>query len=775
MLITKLAQTRKIDRELSRDVRSALVESLYAPFASLVVGAISGVIVGLMASYRAADPWLVACSAAIFLIGVARVVSAMMYRRYKPGLSPDEVRRWERIYEVGAWSYSALLGLMCFLAIHRSEDAAVHLAVATTTAGYAAGITGRNAGRPIIAIGQLALAALPLAIALLIYGDAFHLMLGIVILLFVYGMTDITLSIHDVVIQALVNTRAKAALAVKYEEQAKQFDAALNNMSHGLCMFDPNGRLVVWNEQLFQVTGLDRRMIRAGMASMELLRLAETSGILSSRRARRLLVELQRERASRRGGQVDVDLADGRTLALSESMMPGGEAVTIFEDITDRRRAERQVERMARFDELTGLPNRGSFRERMHAEIGLLQRRGAQFAIHWIDLDRFKVVNDTLGHPVGDRLLQAVAERLRSAVRKTDLVARFGGDEFVVVQTPISRRREAAALAERLVEALAIPFEIDGQRIDVGGSVGVCLAPSDGTDADTLQKNADMALYAAKTDGGGCFHFFEKTMSAAAQARRSLELDLREALARGEFELYFQPLVDLKSDDITGCEALLRWKHPERGFVSPAEFIPIAEETGLIIPLSEWVLRAACQEAASWPHDIRVAVNISPVHFKDPTLVACVTAALSQSGLPASRLELEVTETVLLQDSEMTLSVMQQLRSLGLAMSLDDFGTGYSSLSYLRTYPFDKIKIDASFTRGLENDDGSIAIVRAVAGMGTDLGMTIVAEGIETLDELDCVKREGCTQGQGYLLGRPMPAANIRETLGRMHEIRYVA
>ncbi|MDQ0467167.1 putative bifunctional diguanylate cyclase/phosphodiesterase [Labrys wisconsinensis] len=743
----------------------ALVDSLYAPFASLVVGAVAGGLVGAMASYQSRDPWLTACSAAIFLVGLARVLSALAYRRRRdPGLV-ETAHRWERVYELGAWSYSGLLGLQCLLAVMRTNDPALHLVVSTLSVGYAAGITGRNAGRPYIAVAQLTLAAVPLSIGLYLNGGTMQATLATVLLMFVYAMIDITLSIRDIIVQALVTTRDKAELAGRYREQANRFDAALTNMSHGLCMFDRDGSLVVWNERFLEVTGLPAGLVRAGVSTHELMQIAIRSGHHSHAVVRRVFGKLAREAAGGHVGQTEARLTDGRTISLSQRAMPEGGSVVIFEDITARKEAERIVARMARYDELTGLANRRTFHQHTDSALARLRGGADRLAVHWIDLDRFKSVNDTLGHPVGDGLLRAVADRLRAAVRDTDVVARFGGDEFVIMQYPIRRGEDASRLARRLMEALSAPFQIEGHHLEIGASAGIAIAPRDGMDGDRLLKNADLALYRAKADGRGAYRLFEPSMDAGAQARRALELDLRHAWERGEFEVHYQPLVELSNRRIAGCEALVRWRHPSRGWISPLEFIPVAEETGLIVSLGEWVLNQACVEATAWPKGTRLAVNLSPVQFKSRSLGSSVVTALAKSGLPASRLELEVTEMVLLQDSDLTLATMTQLRQLGVRLSLDDFGTGYSSLSYLRKYPFEKIKIDSSFVKDIGHDAGSAAIVRAVASLGRDLGMSILVEGIETTEQFERVKAEGCTEGQGYLFGRPVPSHEIREVL----------
>jgi len=438
----------------------------------------------------------------------------------------------------------------------------------------------------------------------------------------------------------------------------------------------------------------------------------------------------------------------------------------VSEDIADRKRAEAQIARLAHYDPLTELPNRVLFQKDLGEALARRSRTGDQLAVHFIDLDRFKTVNDTLGHPLGDALLRIAAERLRGCVREGDTVARLGGDEFAVVQTGLTDLSGATRLAERVVEAMAAPFDLQGHQVMIGASVGVSVAPSDGDDADELLKKADMALYRAKADGRGAFHFFERAMDEQLQARRALELDLRRALVAGEFQLYYQPLYHLGDDRVTGCEALLRWNHPDRGMVSPADFIPIAEEIGLIVQLGEWVLREACAEAATWPDHVRLAVNLSPAQFRDRGLVRTVVSALAISGLPAERLELEITESVLLQDNVANMGMLHDLKALGVRISMDDFGTGYSSLSYLRSFPFDKIKIDQTFVRDILEDSDAMAIIKAVLDLGASLGIVTTAEGVETVEQLNALRDQGCAEIQGYFISRPAPASDIARLLG---------
>jgi len=388
-------------------------------------------------------------------------------------------------------------------------------------------------------------------------------------------------------------------------------------------------------------------------------------------------------------------------------------------------------------------------------------------AVLFLDLDRFKSVNDTLGHPVGDALLCAVTERLQMVVRGVDTVARLGGDEFAVVQMN-ARKAEATDLAGRIIETLSEPFEVLGHQVLIGTSVGIATAPIDGKEPDQLLRNADMALYRAKAQGRGNYHFFQPEMDAQLQARHSLEQDLRKALIAEQFELHYQPLIDLAGDEVTGFEALLRWNHPERGMIGPDDFIPIAEEIGMIVPLGEWVVKQACRDAATWPEKLSVAVNLSAAQFRNPLLPLSMVSALAAPGLSAKRLELEITETVLLQDDRAVLDALHQIRQLGVRICMDDFGTGYSSLSYLRSFPFDKIKIDRSFIRELGNDNDCLAIVRAVTRLGSSLGMTTTAEGVETKEQLEILRAEGCTQGQGFYFSHPIPAAGIPNLLRKL-------
>ena len=551
-------------------------------------------------------------------------------------------------------------------------------------------------------------------------------------------------------------------------------DAALSNMSQGLCLFDADNRLVIVNRRFCDIYRLPRERVHPGISFHALLELSVRAGNHGARDAADLYRERLRVITRREAGTAFQELADGRVVAIAHEPTAEGGWVATYEDITDRRRAEAQIIFMARHDALTSLPNRALLGERLDQATAELVR-GAAFAVLYMDLDQFKAVNDTLGHRIGDLLLRAVAERLAGCVREGDTVARLGGDEFALLQHRLERPEESAALARRVVAVLGQPYEIEGNRLVIGVSIGVAVAPGDGTSAEALLKHADMALYRAKAEGGATYRFFEPEMDARLQARRALELDLRQALVDGQFELHYQPLIDLRRNAVSGFEALVRWAHPVRGMVSPGEFVPLAEEIGLIVPLGEWVLRRACREAASWPAQVKVAVNVSPAQFRSLRLVETVTEALAASGLAASRLELEITESVLLHNSDAVLAILHRLRGLGVRISMDDFGTGYSSLSYLRSFPFDKIKIDQSFIRELATQPDSQAIVRAITALGSSLGMKTTAEGVETEEQLARLRAEGCTEVQSFLFSRPMPASEVAGMLERWGETAYAA
>jgi diguanylate cyclase (GGDEF)-like protein len=539
-----------------------------------------------------------------------------------------------------------------------------------------------------------------------------------------------------------------------------QFDTAINNMSQGLCFFDSDHRLIVCNDRFVSMYDIEPERVSPGMSLVEIVDLRFEAGSFPAMTRDEYLHWRTNVAVSNEAKDSIVELMNGRTFKIRHRPMPGGGWVATHEDITEQRQSEVKIEYMAHHDALTDLANRVLLNDRLEHALARIQN-AEMVAVQHLDLDQFKTVNDTLGHPCGDKLLRIVAERLRTLVAEADTIARMGGDEFVIVQAAIADPADATSLAQRVIEALSEPYDIDGQQAVIGVSIGISVGPGDGSNPDKLLRNADLALYRAKSDGRGTFRFFEPAMDLQMQTRRIMEQDLRRALPGGEFELHYQPVVNLASKEISGFEALIRWNHPTKGLISPATFIPLAEEIGFIVPMGEWVIRQACATAAQWPDHLHVAVNISAIQFRSPGLMQVIVGALAASGLAPTRLEIEITESVLLHNKEATLALLHQLRALGIRIAMDDFGTGYSSLTYLQSFPFDKIKIDRSFVKNITENSSSLNIVRAVAALANGMGMTATAEGVETAEQLHSIASEGCTEMQGFLFSKPLPAAEI--------------
>jgi diguanylate cyclase (GGDEF)-like protein len=574
---------------------------------------------------------------------------------------------------------------------------------------------------------------------------------------------------------AAANQRARQAVEeVKFQNQVLQtreselnlqnarFDAALNNMSQALCMADGDQRLIVCNVRFLELFALSAEMVKPATPMAEVFHAMASSERYGSKLIEAIRDDQQALVFAHSPGHFLQETPDGPALTVSHQPMGGGGWVATYEDVTEHRHAEARIRFMAHHDGLTGLPNRVLFRDQMAAMLSEPVRNFERLAVLCLDLDAFKNVNDTLGHPVGDALLQRVAKRLRRCLRAEDVVARLGGDEFAILQRTAGQPDQTALLAQRIVETVGRPYDIDGQRAIVGVSIGIDIAAEPGTNPDLMLKNADIALYRAKAEGRGTYRFFIPEMTRYMQERRTMELDLREAMARQELEVYYQPIFNLAANAVRGFEALLRWRHASQGMISPAQFIPLAEELGLIHEIGEWMLYQACQEAACWPNGIKVAVNLSPVQFRSEKLASAIALALSRSGLAANRLELEITETVLLQESEKVLATLHGLRQIGVRIALDDFGTGYSSLSYLRSFPFDKLKIDQSFVREMATRQDCWLIVKAVTDLASQLGITTTAEGVETVEQLERIRQAGCAEAQGYYFDRPQPRTAIR-------------
>ena len=747
-------KSKRQQRDLPADIYIPLVDALYGDVRSMFLGSAAASLAALLTAWKTGEVLLLVCAIAIALVAGLRALDMRAYARIRPSLTTIQpVRRWEHRYIVGAAAYATLLGGWTFLTFYLTEDSFSRLFSFAVTLAYMVGTPGRNFASDRLVKAQIIGEGVPLSAALFYAGGFYYAVFGLVLLPFFMALVFISARLRKTLLDAVVASRDVMLLAAR-------FDTALNNMPHGLCMFDADERLVVTNKRLNEIFGVADGPDRKGQTVRELILDWVDAGAVLRSEAERLASDLERRLGTPESKGFTIQKQDGRTLSLTFQAMANGGSVVLIEDITERKSAEARITHLARYDSLTGLPNRVFLREQM--EKALAAAGASSSAVLFVDLDQFKQVNDTLGHPRGDMLLRSVADRLRHLVRSTDIVARFGGDEFVILQTPVAGSDEAASLARRIVASLSETYEVDGHQVVIGASVGIAMAPRDATGPDHLLKIADMALYWAKADQRGTWRFFEPEMDVRAHARRSLELDLRHALSNNSFRVYYQPLFNLKTKKISTCEALLRWPHPLRGMISPAEFIPVAEEMGLIVELGKWVLHEACRTCTEWPSHVRVAVNLSASQFRRGNVTKTIKEALAETGLDPSRLEIEITESVLFQDTRATRMILHQIRDLGVRISLDDFGTGYSSLSYLQSLPLNKVKIDRSFLEGLESGDRALVLLRGIAKLSAELGLSVTVEGIETAEQLALIAaEESVSEAQGWLFAPALPAKEV--------------
>ena len=744
--------------DLPAEIYIPLVDALYSDIKSLYIGSAAASVAAVLVAFKNGEPIIYLCALAIVVVTAARTVDIGAYWRLRPSLNTvEEVRRWEDRYTIGAAIYAALLGGWTFTTFYLTTDPFSWLFSFAVTLAYLVGTPGRNFASNRLVTAQIIGEGIPLSAAMFYAGGLYYAVFGFVLLPFFVALKFISDRLRRTLLDAVIANRDVGLIA-------RRFDTALNNMPHGLAMFDADQRLVVINRRLIEIFGLADGNDRSGQTVGEFVREGADAGKILRSEVDQFTADFEARLIARRTDNFVTQSQDGRTLSLAFQPMENGGSVVVIEDITARRAAEAKINRLARFDTLTGLPNRAHMGELMQEALAAAGPKPC--AVLFIGLDGFKQVNDTLGHQRGDILLRSVADRLRRILRDTDLVARFGGDEFVILQRPVAGRDDAAAFAERIVGAISGNYDVEGNQVIVGATLGIAMSPADANSVDHLLKIADMALYWAKQDQKGSHCFFEASMDARAHARRTLELDLRRALATGAFEVHYQPIINLKKKRLATCEALLRWPHPERGMVSPSEFVPVAEDMGLIIELGEWVLRQACQACALWPDDVRVAVNLSVKQFKNSDLVQTIKRAVTEAKLEPSRLEVEITESLLLQDTVTTRDTLLAIRQLGVRVSLDDFGTGYSNLSYLQSLPLTKIKIDRSFVPESETDERSLVLLRGMANLGAELGLAVTVEGIETPGQLDMVMAEAAvTEAQGFLFSPAIPAREIKMLL----------
>jgi diguanylate cyclase (GGDEF)-like protein/PAS domain S-box-containing protein len=751
-------RTREPHETLPAEIYIPLVDSLFKEGRTLLIGTIF-VVGSVFITYWETDELLILyCALAILAVACARGLMMRAYLRVRDTVKTAEAaKRWEYRYGLSASAILALLSTWCFISFSRTSDPFASLVSFSMTIAYAAGIFGRNFANRRFVIIQIFCTWAPMTAALVLYGNFFHWIFAALLVPSFLGIKLIADRLRRTLLDAVIASRDMSLLA-------ERFDTALNNMPHGLCMFDTKRSIVVANQKLNEQLGLAADIELKGASARELVQSILSAGLISDIEAQTMVERLEARLSGDDDTPFVVDLANGRNLEFTVQPMENGGMVVVVEDITERKIAEAKINHLARFDALTGLPNRTVLRDRMERALGQW-RPDNMCAIHFIDLDQFKQVNDTLGHTRGDMLLEAVAHRLRESIRDVDVISRFGGDEFVILQAPIKSLGECEALASRVIEVLGGTYDLDGHKVVVTVSIGIAVAKNP-IDPEQFLRNADIALYQAKADGRGTWRWFEAKMEASAQARRALEFDLRAATESEDFQLHYQPLFNLKTRRIESCEALLRWPHRERGMVSPAEFIPVAEEMGLIVEIGNQVLYKACLECRRWPGDTAVAVNLSSIQFDRSNVPALVRETLAATNLPAHRLEIEITETTLLQDTRRTHADLQQLVELGVKISLDDFGTAYSSLSYLHSFPFHKVKIDQSFLRGLGDDPRRMTLLRGMTRLSAQLGLRVVVEGVETPEQLELLAAEGSIdEVQGYLLCRPLPATDLRKLL----------
>jgi diguanylate cyclase (GGDEF)-like protein len=746
--------------EVSAEIHRDLVETLFGTPGSFVAGLFGGLLSPGLAWLLTGDQ--VYAYLMIVMLGWAAFRAHLLITHIR---TPVEERRrdarsWEIRYAIGGIGFMVVIGVTAAIlfATHRDEISAYYGVVIMM--GCAGALAGRNAGSPPIVFGQMVALCGPLTFAALFYAEKEYWGLALIFVLVSVSVKSTTKFLHAHLESALRNGRDANI-------QRRRFKSALNSMSHGLCMGNGDKTLTVVNHRLVDFFGLDPDANPQKLSALAAAIAEKANMPLDDRRA--FVEQWESHAALPKTSVFSRELGD-RIYDFRCEPADNGAFVTVVEDVTEQRRAAREIERIAHFDTLTSLANRFQFQQRLERDLRYIRKRELFLALLSIDLDQFKEVNDTLGHSIGDLLLRAVADRLRECVRSVDMVARFGGDEFCVLMHPTAQMPPADALAQRIIDTLSRPYQIEGHTIVIGASVGLCVAPRDASTAEGLLKSGDLAMYNAKAAGRRQARWFDTAMEDALLNKRRIERDLREALRTDALDIHYQPIFDVRDQSVSTCEALARWRHPQLGLVSPGVFIPIAEETGIIVELGEWVLRNACRDARRWPGMSRIAVNFSCKQFQQPDLVARVEEALAASGLEPARLEVEITESTLMQDTEDAGAKIADLRALGVRLSLDDFGTGFSSLAYLNRFPVDKVKLDRSFVLELVRSPKALAIVGAVAQLTQDLGVELVAEGVETCEQLALLRSKNVHLIQGYLFSVPKPRDELDLLFGRADE-----
>jgi diguanylate cyclase (GGDEF)-like protein len=740
-----------------------LVASLFSSPTTLIIGTVVGTLAPLFCWYASGNPLFKAFTLAAATLLVFRLSTVLRFRRRSVhAMSTAELLHWDREYFLGSTGFSLLLGVVSFAALALTDNVPCHIMMVGVVISFASGYVARNAGRPRFVLVQLASFCIPLILGLHFAAEPLYEVISLYIILFVVTNVSIVFSLNRNLLQLAAARKESELLAASLQRKNLTLDSALNSMTHGLCMFGPDLRLEVSNTRFLELYGLSREDVLIGVSFDQIGASLVRSQTLAPQSVADLKELCQRASELSQGGEREILAESGQTYVITVEITEDGGILMLTEDASARKAAAAQIERMAHCDTLTGLPNRFRFGEVLRTSLEFV-KPGEKLALLYVDLDNFKVVNDTQGHEAGDNLLVKVAERLSRIVADGGLVGRFGGDEFLLLAT-VTDDASALAFGQRIISDLAQPMDIEGKILSVTSSIGIALGPEHGAEPSELMRSADMALYSAKAQGRNMAVLYRPEIAEDLSHRREMETDLREAARTGRLFLNYQPIVDARTNQVRSYEALMRWHHPEKGPISPADFIPIAEQTGLIVGMGAWALRQACADATTWPKSVSVAVNVSAFQFNEPSrLIEAVKDALLISGLSPDRLELEVTESLLIADQDKTLDAIRTLRRLGVRFSLDDFGSGYSSLAYLARYPFSKVKIDRTFAEQLTSDSPSRAIIEVVCQLARKLGMRVVVEGIETEAQRRVIVALGVEQAQGWLFGRPMPIAGVRQ------------
>lgn len=763
-----MAGGREQDDSVDLTGYSLLVSSLFSSPASIIPGGIAGILTPFLCWLSTGMDIFMSLTLLVTLVVILRLMTVVAYRRRNHANdSYAQTRRWDRDYFLGATVFSAVLGYSCYVALVQTDDPAAHITSVSSTIALASGYVARNAGRPKFVAVQLLTFCIPMAIGLIEAHNPYYRYIGYFAFLYVAANIAITNSLHRNLLALSDATKQSKALASALHSQNLTLDAALNTMIDGLAMFDRSLKLAVSNAPHSTLYGLPETLALPGTPLTAIARFLVERQVINQDQLRAIRTALTTVQSTQQATSHEVVTRSGLVLVVTFAPAAEGGILMLTEDATERKATEARIEQMARFDELTGLANRFEYNTQIAEAFARLERTGEAFALLYVDLDGFKQVNDSLGHDIGDHVLMETASRLRGAIRSNDLLARFGGDEFLLI-LPSADHTVVTAIAKRMINAMTRAFDVEGKTVYVTASVGIAMAPHDGDTPADLLRHADTALYKAKSAGRNTLMFFNPAMAEEMLERHEIEIDLRMACTDGTLELYYQPIIDLKTQEIVSREALMRWRHPTRGLVPPGIFIPIAEKSGLIAAMGDWAIRQACKDAASWEPGISVSVNVSPLQFREPRrIVNTVKEALITSHLESHRLMLEVTESLLIEDSKLALSVLDELRTLGVIFALDDFGTGYSSLAYLSTYPFAQVKIDQSFAREVHTSEASKAVIEAVCQLARRLQMSVVVEGIETEHQRIAVQLLGAHRAQGFLFGRPAPLVTVKEPNGK--------